>query len=232
MESPKQNATTSSMQIESQLFRALSDITSEMWLFFGLPDRRILHCSKAFLKLWNIPAEMASQGIQSIAQDASATFRPVNQYISCLPTFGSFIAQILNIVSGKDAGPTQGSFEISPHVVLDEFGLPIGNLAFLFLPPNVDCPAEKLHVAQPKKTALPSLTMREQQVLERLYTGATNRAISHQLHISEKTVEKHRSSAMKKLSVTTFADLIRVLTLSGFVKPTDRQSSAGTAASE
>ena len=49
-----------------------------------------------------------------------------------------------------------------------------------------------------------------------LYNRSTNRAISLKLHVSQKTVEKHRSSAMKKLSTPSFAELIRVLTLAGF----------------
>jgi DNA-binding CsgD family transcriptional regulator len=49
------------------------------------------------------------------------------------------------------------------------------------------------------------LTVREMEVLRLLATGQTNRAISEQLFLSEKTVDRHVSNIFSKLDVPTRA---------------------------
>ena len=58
-----------------------------------------------------------------------------------------------------------------------------------------------------RKLAL--LSEREQQIFERVAQGEMNKVIAHQLGISERTVEVHRSQVMKKLEVRTLAELVR-----------------------
>jgi DNA-binding CsgD family transcriptional regulator len=57
---------------------------------------------------------------------------------------------------------------------------------------------------------LRKLTARERQVLELLIGGSSNKQIAHALSISEKTVEAHRSRAIKRLGLKTSAQLIRM----------------------
>lgn len=52
------------------------------------------------------------------------------------------------------------------------------------------------------------LTSREKQVLQLIVTGNTNAQIAEVLSISPKTVDKHRSSLMKKLNVHSVAELM------------------------
>ena len=54
------------------------------------------------------------------------------------------------------------------------------------------------------------LSPREREVLVRVAAGETNKAIAAALGITERTVEKHRSSTMKKLDVRSAADLVRI----------------------
>jgi two-component system response regulator FixJ len=54
-----------------------------------------------------------------------------------------------------------------------------------------------------------SLTQREMQVFYRVADGQANKAIAIDLTISERTVEVHRAQVMKKLTVTTLAQLVR-----------------------
>ena len=58
---------------------------------------------------------------------------------------------------------------------------------------------------------LERLSQRERDVILLVYRGATNKSIGIQLGISSKTVEKHRSNAMKKLQVTSIASLIQLI---------------------
>jgi two-component system response regulator FixJ len=56
---------------------------------------------------------------------------------------------------------------------------------------------------------LAMLSEREQQIFERVAKGEMNKVIAHELGISERTVEVHRSQVMKKLEVKTLAELVR-----------------------
>lgn len=58
---------------------------------------------------------------------------------------------------------------------------------------------------------LSRLSPREREVIQLVYEGATNKAMSIQLKISIKTIEKHRSNAMKKIGVSSLAGLIRLM---------------------
>jgi PAS domain S-box-containing protein len=61
------------------------------------------------------------------------------------------------------------------------------------------------------------LSPREREVLELVVTGEANKVVARRLDISEKTVEKHRSSLMKKMNVRNVAELVRVSMLAGVV---------------
>jgi DNA-binding NarL/FixJ family response regulator len=53
------------------------------------------------------------------------------------------------------------------------------------------------------------LTSREQNVVQLVAEGHTNRSIGQVLDLSVKTVETHRASAMRKLGVSSTAELVR-----------------------
>jgi len=57
---------------------------------------------------------------------------------------------------------------------------------------------------------LSQLSQREWEVFERVADGEMNKVIAADLGISERTVEVHRGQVMKKLDVTTLAQLVRV----------------------
>jgi RNA polymerase sigma factor (sigma-70 family) len=64
---------------------------------------------------------------------------------------------------------------------------------------------------------LERLTPREREVLALVAAGNTNRAIAAHLGISPRTVESHRESLMKKLSLRSVADLTRFAVQAGLV---------------
>jgi DNA-binding NarL/FixJ family response regulator len=53
------------------------------------------------------------------------------------------------------------------------------------------------------------LTPREREIIQLLGEGHSNKAISARLSISVKTVETHRAAIMRKLSINSFAQLVR-----------------------
>lgn len=66
-----------------------------------------------------------------------------------------------------------------------------------------------------ENTPVGVLSKRERQVLSLLINGDSNKVIAYKLNISPRTVEFHRAKIMKRLDVTTFAELVRVAVSSG-----------------
>lgn len=54
-----------------------------------------------------------------------------------------------------------------------------------------------------------SLTGREQEILELIWSGFKNKEIGQRLRISVKTVEAHRANMMKKIRVSNTAQLLK-----------------------
>ncbi len=61
-----------------------------------------------------------------------------------------------------------------------------------------------------RAASLDSLSQREREVLAGVMRGCTNKQIGVELGISHRTVEIHRARLMRKLHVTTLADLLAV----------------------
>ncbi|MEO8306477.1 MAG: response regulator transcription factor [Pseudomonadota bacterium] len=59
------------------------------------------------------------------------------------------------------------------------------------------------------KSPLRLVTERERQVLSRIASGRTNKAVARELTLSVKTVEKHRANLMRKLDLHNSADITR-----------------------
>jgi two-component system response regulator DctR len=55
-----------------------------------------------------------------------------------------------------------------------------------------------------------SLTPREQEVIELVVAGLSNKQIASKLSISEKTVEVHRARGTQKMQVSSMAELVRL----------------------
>jgi two-component system, LuxR family, response regulator FixJ len=60
------------------------------------------------------------------------------------------------------------------------------------------------------KSRLAKLSERERQVFDRLVAGQSNKVIAHELSVSPRTVEFHRSNIMEKLQAENLAELVRI----------------------
>jgi DNA-binding NarL/FixJ family response regulator len=63
------------------------------------------------------------------------------------------------------------------------------------------------------------LTPREEEVVKLAAEAHTNREIAEILHLSEKTVENHRSNAMRKLGMRDRVELVRYAIRRGLIEP-------------
>jgi two-component system response regulator NreC len=73
------------------------------------------------------------------------------------------------------------------------------------------------HTDQPQPHS-DSLTLREQEVLRLAAEGKTTREMAEMLHLSVKTVEKHRASMMHKLGLQSLPDLIKYAIRKGLIE--------------
>lgn len=55
------------------------------------------------------------------------------------------------------------------------------------------------------------LTKREREVVDFVLDGKSNKLIASELGVSNRTIELHRSNAMKKLCVNSVADLVKIM---------------------
>lgn len=74
--------------------------------------------------------------------------------------------------------------------------------------------------------AVESLTPREVEIMQYVIAGAINKQIAVELGIAEKTVKIHRARAMKKMSVSSVADLVRQCEIAGISPKSAGESSS------
>lgn len=66
-------------------------------------------------------------------------------------------------------------------------------------------------------TPMTDITDREREVLTRIATGLPNKAIAKELDVAVKTVEKHRSNLMRKLSLHNMAEVTMYAVRTGLI---------------
>lgn len=78
---------------------------------------------------------------------------------------------------------------------------------------------QKLEASKQLRTCLLKLTGREREVLSLALSGLANKEISNHLHISQRTVEGHRSRIFLKTGVNSFLKLAQMASESGVKLP-------------
>jgi len=68
-------------------------------------------------------------------------------------------------------------------------------------------------------SAFNHLTPREREIIQLLAEGRSNKAVSSLLGISVKTVETHRAAIMKKLGISSIAELVRYAIRNSVIEP-------------
>jgi len=67
--------------------------------------------------------------------------------------------------------------------------------------------------AEQVRTRLGALTQREQEIMNLLVTGHSNKSAARELSISPRTVEVHRARVMQKMEARNLAELVRMSVL-------------------
>jgi two-component system response regulator NreC len=108
----------------------------------------------------------------------------------------------------------QGHVYLQPSLarwLLDDYCRLLGTIQ-----PSVEKTPESKSLVEPLETTI--LSEREQQVLKQVAQGLTNPQIAEQLHISPKTVARHRERVMKKLKVHSSVELVKIALRSGLIE--------------
>lgn len=110
--------------------------------------------------------------------------------------------------------------------------LPSGRILALSAPaalwsaPPHEANVEEIDAGLDKSSPAASLSDRELDVARLLLEGLTIRGVAERLSLSVKTVEGHRDSIYRKLSVRNRAGFAAAMARAGFVAARDRQGSA------
>lgn len=69
-----------------------------------------------------------------------------------------------------------------------------------------------------KQSPLSSLTSREREVMKLLSEGRPNRDVAKALHVSPRTIDSHRANIMRKLGVSSNAELVQLAVKTGLIE--------------
>jgi FixJ family two-component response regulator len=78
-----------------------------------------------------------------------------------------------------------------------------------------ETPAERSARRAEAIMRIASLTKREREVMDLVVAGDANKVIAARLGISQRTVETHRATVMKKLEARSLSDLVRLAIAAG-----------------
>lgn len=125
----------------------------------------------------------------------------------------------LPIIFMTGAGDTESGVNAMKSGAVDFLSKPVENevlFAAIEVAIEKDCIARELFDRQVSaKEKIATLTEREKEVMSYVVMGMPNKAIAHELDISEKTVKVHRGQIMRKSAASSIVDLVAISQLAG-----------------
>jgi len=195
------------------ILRAISIACSDAWSYAPLEESIIRHCSRRWAEMFGLDENAINSGAglsihdPLIAEGCVRLGLPANWLVHELrhARDSSRALPETQTESGK-------TYRTTTTVVFDDGGRPIGRLWIVHCEAAIPIPRAVWHRAVEARQELSLLTPRESDILSLVSAGLTNKVTAQQAGISEKTVEKHRASIMRKLGVRSVAELIRRVT--------------------
>ncbi|HQX50593.1 MAG TPA: helix-turn-helix transcriptional regulator [Planctomycetaceae bacterium] len=177
-------------------------------------DRRgMALCSQEFVRLWNLTPP-ATETLTQFAMDSIA---------GALDAAGISAAELLARISAIVTKTSESipltredgvSVQVSAQCILDESsGAIVGHLVRFNVSSDTSEIKNLLDQIADSQRKLSTLSKRELEILNLIYDGRTNKAVSIVTGISQKTVEKHRARIALKLGLQSTAMLVRLITV-------------------
>ena len=195
------------------LLQAVCAAGSDAWCFVPIGCDFISHCTAAFLNYWDISLAVPNLTGEVISLDdphLAVAFEKVGLSRHWLQDACESSPQVA--VESLDLPLGNGLPRVDRTVLLDQSGKPVGRMFSITATEAKRIPVDVLVRAREARTQLARLSPREKEILDLVFEGLTNKAVGRQANISEKTVEKHRASIMRKLQRQSIANLIRRVT--------------------
>lgn len=130
--------------------------------------------------------------------------------------------KVLVVTAYEQASVVQRAFEAAAHGIVTK-GVPLHELreAIERVASGgvyyCSRASELLREGREQPLASSTLTMREREILQRVASGASSKAIAAELGLSEKTVSNHRANIMRKVGVRETAGLTRYAIAQGLI---------------
>lgn len=194
------------------VLQVLCHACTDAWCFARREPLEITHCSDEFLKLFSVDEQVPDESGQPIplSDDRFA------QGCHNLGLPGTWLARQLSVTPSKQRTAVTDSefdsFVATRHMLNDSSGEVFGCLLLFRHQGGTGTMQLAWRRARDARRDLAVLTSREAEILRLVSTGLTNKAVARRAGITEKTVEKHRANIMRKMNLTSTADLLRRVT--------------------
>jgi FixJ family two-component response regulator len=113
-------------------------------------------------------------------------------------------------------GSVLGSVKALKQGAVDFLTKPLSEEVLL---PAVDHALERDAKLRELRARIAELTGREYEVLERITAGQLNKQIALELGVAERTIKFHRRNLMRKLALTSIAQVVRLAIAAGLIPP-------------
>ena len=195
------------------ILQAVCTAGSDAWCFVPIGCDFISHCTAAFLSYWDISLGVPDQTGEGISLDdpqLAVAFEKGGLSRRWLKKACESSPHVA--VESLDLPSEKCLTRVDRTVLLDDSGKPVGRMFSITGAEARQIPLHVLVRAREAREQLARLSPRENEILDLVFEGLTNKAVGRQANISEKTVEKHRASIMRKLQSQCIANLIRRVT--------------------
>ena len=198
---------------DAALVDALCEGDVSAWCFLPADITEPACCSCPFRTLWNLPSATFGTCGKFPQSSLSRVFDTAGisaeEFLSRVTAHCAETPDRLQLLQ-KDGARIQTTIRC---VFNSLNGAVVGKLLQFRALTETDAIAGILDQIYAARKKLEVLSKREMEILNLVYEGRTNKAISIATEISEKTVEKHRSRIMLKLGLSCTTLMIRVITL-------------------
>lgn len=215
------------------LFQAICESDSSAWCFVPIEESQSKCCSRPFRDLWQLTAvpetSLGFQG-QQFAEALSKTNLNAEEFFAEVRQHRFEIPHRIRITRNDGAvihAAVTCVFSNNPGNVASEVTGWLIRFHVQSTLSAIDLLLDEINKAQQK---LEVLSNREREILDLVYEGRTNKAISIVTGISEKTVEKHRARISMKMGLTSSTMMIRVITMARMLPDRISSSSKESAA--
>ena len=195
----------------SSLIEAICESDPSAWCFLSVNPSDPARCSQAFCSLWNL-TDVAPGGLvphAALSRAFKVTGVPAEEFFLRVAMHNFDVSENVQLVLDDET-----RIQVTVQCVFSNLdGAVLGRLLRFRVLSDRNMIDHLIDQITAARKQLCVLRVRELEILNMVYEGHTNKAISITAGISEKTVEKHRARILLKLGVNCTAKMVRIVTV-------------------